>query len=253
MAGATKEMASATKEYSRLAQQTLAEMQTTRIEDAAPYPVVYFDIPFGQAIVFLVVKNLGKTTAENISFEFEPPLKSTFGWSDNLSFVMDGIQSLVPGQELRGMFDHYMSYDRSHTVPRSYRVAVTYSGPYTPHREITHSLSLETFKGTGSLTQSDMEQLVDRVREVTEAIGRTNTIIGEWARAAQGTRRRPQADDQASGFARARRLAHAAVAVADDAPATLSQVHDDAFVEEPVQQDLSGDEDILVCDEDDPE
>lgn len=55
----TWEMAAATRVAAEATQGSVAEMREARDQQTAPYIIVYFDVPFGTSLIYLVVKNIG--------------------------------------------------------------------------------------------------------------------------------------------------------------------------------------------------
>ena len=73
----TWRMAAATKRAAEASEKTLQEMKAMRDQETAPYVIVYFEIPSGTSLIYLIIKNIGKTVANGVRLEFNPPLKSS--------------------------------------------------------------------------------------------------------------------------------------------------------------------------------
>ena len=73
----TWEMASATTKAAQATEKSVTEMRQTRDQESAPYIIVYFDIPYESNLIYLVIKNIGRTIATNISLTFTPTLRSS--------------------------------------------------------------------------------------------------------------------------------------------------------------------------------
>jgi hypothetical protein len=125
----TWEMAYATRRSVELGEKTFREMQDARDQETAPYVVLYFDIPYGQMYMYLVVKNIGKTTAHNIRFEINPPLAVSWEPLPELPFGQDDqvIASLPPNNEIRTIFDETEHYFGQY-LPLKYSTKIFYNG-----------------------------------------------------------------------------------------------------------------------------
>src|SRR5262245_49326539 len=71
----TWQIASANRRSVEVSEAVLKEMRTTRFQEIAPYVIVFLDMPYSNDwVMYLVVKNTGKTVAKNVRFKFDPPL-----------------------------------------------------------------------------------------------------------------------------------------------------------------------------------
>lgn len=137
----TRKSTELSQESIELSHQVLQEMRAARGQEIAPHVLTYIDMPYGNWVLFFVVKNIGGTVAKDIKFNFDPPLQNGFGnrvRNFEVSFLKDGIKSLAPGQELRLVFDSITNYFDGSAVkmldgslPTSYAVSITYKGGYS--------------------------------------------------------------------------------------------------------------------------
>lgn len=153
----TEQIAQATLSSVELSEKVLREMEASRDLLVAPHVIVYFDNQyedFGR--LFLVVRNVGKGVAYNVSFKFTPALVNSQGEEiGNIFMLKEGIPSLPPGYEIRHAFDRIGSYFdgegsyRDGGLPKRYEVAVTfYGGIASKERTLVQVLDLEVFIGT---------------------------------------------------------------------------------------------------------
>jgi hypothetical protein len=100
------------------------------------YVVVDFE-PEGR-FVSLVVKNIGRTPARDVRFQFKPGLRSTW---DNAKDSIGGlpmvtaISYLPPGREHRTFFD-YADRRRDAGLPTAYEVRASFLSPATHGQEV---------------------------------------------------------------------------------------------------------------------
>ena len=170
-------------------------MRAARGQEIAPEVLTYIDMPYGNWILFFVVKNIGRTVAKDIKFDFDPPLQSGFGnriQDFEVSFLKNGISSLAPGQQLRIVFDSITNYFDGPAVkmldgslPSVYRVTVTYKGGLQP--EMLHSsdqvIDLSMFKDIGVLQEKGEKDLIKAVEALAQSGERIQRSLWTMANA----------------------------------------------------------------------
>jgi len=165
----TWEMASASKKSAEVSEETLKEMRESRDQEIAPYVVVYFDIPYGKSWIYLVVRNIGKSVANDVKMEFQPPLRNSDGDQiNNMPLIRGGVGSIPPGYELKTLFDTTVSYFNS-GLPLTYKVKVFYSGGLRSDiRVIEQTIDLSAFKGRMYITEKGMDDVAKGVGELAK-------------------------------------------------------------------------------------
>lgn len=163
----TRKIARASQKSVDVARDTLNEMRIAREEETAPYIVVYFDIPIGEHLIYIVIKNLGKSIAENITFEFNPPLQcSDSRFLDQLNIISDGIGVMPPQFEYRTLFDTSIEYFNS-DFPLIYRAKVSFVNTQNKNEVVSQQLlDISSFKGRMFVRQKRLEDLVDQVKKL---------------------------------------------------------------------------------------
>jgi hypothetical protein len=171
----TWEMASATRVAAEATQGSVAEMRETRDQQTAPYIIVYFDVPFGTSLIYLVVKNIGSTIASDVKLDFTPPLSASDG--NNIreaSFVKDGIAAMPPGYEIRALFDTGPSYFGNPDLPLKYQVRVTYLGGINnASRTLNQTLDLSVRKGVLYVRPKTIENVADELEKIRRELEHT--------------------------------------------------------------------------------
>jgi hypothetical protein len=169
----TGRMASAAKRSAQISEKTLQEMKESRAQEVAPYVVPYFDIPYGRFLIYLVVKNVGKSVARNVKLEFEPPLRNHEGEKINeIPMIKQGIASIPPGYEIRTIFDSMSSYFRRADLPLTYQVRVSYSGGLSMGiKTADEILDLSVYKGLGYTLEKGMNDVVKNLEALTKSSG----------------------------------------------------------------------------------
>lgn len=200
IASATREEAELSRKSTQLSQKSielsqhvLEEMRAARGQEIAPQVLAYVDMPYGNWVLFFVVKNVGRTSAKDIKFHFQPELQS--GWGNrahefDISFLKNGISSLAPGQELRVVFDVMSNYFDGSAVkllegslPSAYTVRVTYRGGLLPDE--LHSteqvIDLSMFKDIGVLQEKGEKDLIKAIESLAQSSERIRRSLNEIA------------------------------------------------------------------------
>lgn len=177
----TWEMASATKQAAEVSRQTLEEMKESRDQEVAPYVVVHFELPFGKRWIYLVVKNIGKSIAEDIRVEFTPPLRNTEGEKiSNLAMIQHGIPSLPPNAEVRTFFDTTLEYFKHAELPLAYDVKVSYAGGINATKRISDQvIDLSAHKGRIWVDEKGMHELVREVHDLVHVMNRVSQDLND--------------------------------------------------------------------------
>lgn len=160
------EMAEAARLSAQVAADTLLEMRDVRDEETAPYVLIYFDLPYGQKFIHLVVKNAGKSVASKVTMEFDPPIQSTLEEIKNLSLLNNEIGSIPPGIEIKTLFALSTDYHAA-KLPLQYRVKVSYFGGIKKDKRVSEQLlDLSPYRHRYFLTEKDMDDLVKQVEKL---------------------------------------------------------------------------------------
>ena len=175
----TAEMAEGTRQSAQAMDRSVAEMVEDRDQQIAPYVVAFFDHQTDSPIFDLVIKNTGRTAARDVEIVFSPPLQTSLKNYDieNLAFIHQIIPTLPPEYEIRAAVDMIENVLKSETLPRQYRVKITYTGGIKPNqREAECILDLNIFRGilethTRSMTDltKAVEKISDKIEELTKS------------------------------------------------------------------------------------
>jgi len=127
---------------------TIDEMRASRVAEYRPRVLVDFNIPYGDSIIELVVKNEGRSLAKNVKFSITPELKDSKG--RNLSeykIFNEGIETLISGKEIRQVFDSGPSYmDEERNLPLLFDVNISYEDVEGNKYNDKMRLDLEVYK-----------------------------------------------------------------------------------------------------------
>lgn len=165
----TADMARETKKSAAATEKSIEEMVEDRNMEFAPYVVVYFDALTDSPIFDLVVKNTGKTIANHIKINFEPPLQTSLKnyYLGELALLHQPIPALPPGFELRTSIDRLETRLESETLPKRYKVTVTYTGGLNnAFRKIEYLLDMNVFHGILETHKSSLTDLTHAVEDI---------------------------------------------------------------------------------------
>jgi len=194
----TGEMASASRKSTEIAEKTLLEMREQRDAEIAPNIIVYLD---GQGeingLLYLVIKNTGKTVARNVKVIFDPPLPTRYPELLQRVLPIDGIPSIPPDYEIKTTIDSFEDYKKS--SPMAFTVNVTYYGGITdkPREEIFH-LDLTLFRGIvksieqkpPTKTEKALQSLQTSNKLMVEELQKISTAISRKSKSNKPTKRK---------------------------------------------------------------
>lgn len=179
----TWQMASETKKSTQISEKTLKEMKESRAQEVAPYVIAYFNVENNSKIC-LIVKNIGKTVAENVKLDFTPELTNTLDMDLNeISLIKQGVSSMPPNYEIKTIYDFGTSYFKTDNMPLKYEVEITYQGGINNEvRKVKQTLDLSVYKELLKTRKKGMTDLVkkfDQFSKVTKKINKNIERIND--------------------------------------------------------------------------
>ncbi len=174
----TAEVAEGTRQSAQAMDRSVAEMVEDRDQQIAPYVVVYFDHQTDSPIFDLVIKNTGRTAARDVQIAFDPPLQTSLKNYDieKLAFIHQVIPTLPPEYEIRASVDVINNVLSSETLPRQYRVKVTYTGGVKADlREAEYVLDLNVFNGileTHTRSMTDLTKAIEKISDKLDELAK---------------------------------------------------------------------------------
>lgn len=175
----TAQMAEGTRQSALAMDRSVAEMVEDRDQQMAPYVVVFFDHQTDSPIFDLVIKNTGRTAARDVEIAFDPPLQTSLKnyHIEELAFIHQIIPTLPPEYEIRASVDVIDNAIKSETLPKQYRVRVTYSGGIKPDRRAAeYILDLNIFEGileTHTRSLTDLTKAVEKISDKIDDLARS--------------------------------------------------------------------------------
>lgn len=177
----TAKMTTAAKASAQAANNTINEMKEARDQENAPYMVVYFDIPLGKHLIYLVIKNVGKSIATDIKLTFTPPLSSVvFKGINDVPLIKNAISTFPPDYEIRTLFDGAIQRFGNTNLPLTYTVEVSYCGGLINNkRTSTQTLDLSMYYGLLAVNEKDMNDLVKAAEDIAKHTDKINDALEE--------------------------------------------------------------------------
>jgi hypothetical protein len=171
----TWRMSSTTQAAAEVFALSLQVMKEARDQEIAPYVVVYFDIMNEEKIIYLVVKNIGKSTARDVRIQFKPKLIGDSGEDmSELPIIKNGIASLSPNHEIRIFVDSTTAFffERK-DQPLTHEVKISFYGGLKDTQRVTEQvIDLTADKRLSSIAQRGGRNLINEVENISRNIER---------------------------------------------------------------------------------
>jgi hypothetical protein len=153
---------------------SLQVMKEARDQEIAPYVVVYFDMVHEEKIIYLVVKNIGKSTARDVRIQFRPKLIGNSGEDmSELPIIKNGIASLSPNHEIKTFVDSTVAFFERSDQPLTYEVKISFYGGLKDTQRITEQvLDLTADRKLSNIAQQGSHGLIDEVEKISLNIER---------------------------------------------------------------------------------
>src|SRR6266699_3773017 len=163
---------------------TIEEMREARDQDSAPYVVASFELD--SPMISFVVKNLGKSVAKEIKLSIDPPFAIVHPPINlnELSLLKEGIEGLVPGNEIRAFFASAFKYFATPDFPLKYKVMIEYKGGLSPKlRRHEMTLDLSAYEGISHMNKRDFDDLAKEVEQIRKSFEELNATSKKMAKA----------------------------------------------------------------------
>ena len=123
----TWQIASAAAKQAQSSTAMVEEMRAGRAQENAPWVITYFDFQIPDAYVYVVIRNIGRGVAKNVTASFSPELQNTIKGDSSLSqFMAKSITVLPPSGEIKTFLDLSYHIMESKDCPKQYRASLTW-------------------------------------------------------------------------------------------------------------------------------
>lgn len=151
------------------------EAQRLREEQARPFVVI--DLEPWNPFLDLKITNVGKTIARDVTFHFDPPLKTAKDEAHGLvpigetNLFKHGIASFPPGKQITLFFDRYPDRIERGLTDR-YDVCISYADPTGKRYSEQTVLDLAMYRDIGEITRYGIHDVHNRLKEIATTLSR---------------------------------------------------------------------------------
>jgi len=147
------------------------EMRAARELATAPNVIAYLHVDH-RAIAGIAIKNIGNGIARDIKIHIEPDLQTSKDFDPmKMSIFENGIDALVPGQEILAFLDVTNAYFKQE-LPVRYDTTIDFSGGINDKKYRNHCVvDFQAYKGLMETPLKTVHELVKAVEEVGKKIG----------------------------------------------------------------------------------
>ncbi len=165
------------------AYQQARQTRLLREAQARPFVVVDFDAQSERPLIMLTIANRGSTLARDVTFEFDPPLVSSFDTQAtadapkiaDLNIFKRGVPSLAPGKVVSILFDTALGRP-SDEKPLVVRVRYKGEGRRTYAED--QVLDLSIYWGSTYVIRNDIHDVHERLQEIKRIMEGWRTGFG---------------------------------------------------------------------------
>jgi len=152
---------------------SIDEMKLARVQENRPVMILDFDVPYGQHLIMLVLKNEGKSLAKNVSCTIKPELIDSRGRNISKSPLFSKpIETFAAGKEIRQIFDGFVQYlGDKNTFPLTFEVIMQYADMEGNQYQENMTMDLSIYKEiqfTINRPYKNMEDEMKNLRRVVE-------------------------------------------------------------------------------------
>lgn len=142
-------------------------MKSAHLVEQAADVLIYFDVPYGTEFIYLIIKNVGKSSAQNIHLTFDPPLQDSRATDMSSLPMVNHIESIAPGVELRHFLDGVIDYFGNKNLPLVYHVKISHSDRMSKRETLSEqTLDLSSYTNLHYLRTRGLDELVGTVEEL---------------------------------------------------------------------------------------
>lgn len=179
-------LAALTFAYVHFTRNMVKEMRETRITQERPEVIVDADYS-DQSIVDVVVRNIGKGAAKEITFDFSAPMESSISVREaseamplnELPYFKEGIDFLAPGAEIRCTWDSYIGLLpllRDKGLTEGITITSRYKSLGGDPYETTWTINPLRLSGAPHVVRRGMNELVKAVETISKNVDRVTTL-----------------------------------------------------------------------------
>lgn len=156
--------------YTLNTRRQVEEMRAARELATAPNVIAYLHVDH-RAVAGVAIKNIGNGIARDIKMHTEPDLKTSQDFEPmKMSIFENGMDSLIPGQEIVAFLDMTFDYFKQ-DLPVRYEVTIDFTGGIDNKRYKNHSvIDFQAYKGLKETPLKTVHELVKTVEAIEKKI-----------------------------------------------------------------------------------
>jgi len=181
-------LAALTLVYVLLTRKMVKEARETRIAQERPEVIVDADYSDSD-VVDVVVRNIGKGAAKDVTFAFSAPMESSLSTPkgseavpvNELPYFKEGIEFLAPGAEIRALWDTYINLFpllRDKGISEGITITSRYKSLTDEPYETTWTINPLRLSGTPQVKRRGEHEIAKAVERISKDIHRVVTFHG---------------------------------------------------------------------------
>jgi hypothetical protein len=168
----TWSIAKSSKDAAEQTKHLIEETRLSRDEETAPRIIVFLDLH--EHVAELVVRNIGKSVANNVKISIEPDISNLLDKSSAeyyATLFAQGIKMLVPDQEIRAFLNTTPEMFEKPEARMTYNIQVSYEGGLLGKQRVNKSsINLGLFANRTFISKPGMKHIVKELENIREAI-----------------------------------------------------------------------------------
>lgn len=181
-------LAALTFVYVLLTREIVKEARETRTIQERPEVIVDADYS-DQDVVDVVVRNIGRGAAKDISFHFSTPMESSISTEkvsedvplNELPYFREGIEFLAPGAEIRAFWDTYVGLFpllRARGLEEGITITSKYKSLAGKHYETRWTINPLRLSGTPHVKRKGEHEIAKAVERISKDLHRVISLRG---------------------------------------------------------------------------
>jgi hypothetical protein len=157
------------------------ETRSAHREETRPYVIVTVDpSPASPQLFDLVVRNIGKRPAKDVTIKLDPPpirANEVEGLEmQNIKMLNESVKMIAPDQELRAHYDNAIERRSKDDLPTMHTVSLVYLDNSGEKYEETSVLDLDALKGTMFTTVYTVHNIGKSMKSIEETLKKSSVL-----------------------------------------------------------------------------
>lgn len=160
-----------------------AEQRKAHTEATRPYVTVTVEPSLASKQLFdLIVRNIGKRPAENVTINIDPPPQRAREIDNeelhmrNMKLLNQPMAMLAPGQEVRAFYDNHLVRKNHPELPTAHKVTVAYTDTDSEPYGGDFVLDLEALKGMSWTEVGSIHTISQSIDSISKLLNRSSVL-----------------------------------------------------------------------------